>query len=441
MELAGWGRYPRIDCRVVAPATSGAVASALAGAGPSIARGMGRSYGDSALNRNAVIDMRALSRFLAFDPATGLLEAEAGVVLGDIITTFLPRGWFPPVTPGTRFVTLGGMIASDVHGKNHHGAGSIGNFIAWLDLLTPEGEIRRCSPSQNAELFALTIGGMGLTGPILRAAVRLMPVASGWIRQRQIAAPDLDAALAVFEESMASPYSVAWIDCLATGKALGRSLITLGDHAVPDELPAGRRDRPFAVPARRRLSVPIDAPGWALNGFTVKAFNAVYHARGLKALGDSLVSWDSYFYPLDAVLNWNRIYGAQGFAQFQCVLPLATSRAGLTKLLEAISAAGTGSFLAVLKRMGAQESALSFPMEGYTLALDFPARKRPLALLDVLDRIVLDHGGRFYLTKDSRMPAAVLHASDPRARRFRERREALGLVRHFSSLQSERLGL
>jgi FAD/FMN-containing dehydrogenase len=441
MLLSGWGRYPRIDCRVVAPGSSRAVAGALGHAGPSIARGMGRSYGDSALNRNAVIDMRGVSRFLAFDPATGVLEAEAGVVLGDIIATFLPRGWFPPVTPGTRFVTLGGMIAADVHGKNHHGAGSIGSFIEWLDLMTPEGEVRRCSPSQHAELFALTIGGMGLTGPIVRAAVRLMPVTSGWIGQRQLAAPDLDAALAAFEDNLASPYSVAWIDCLATGKAIGRSLITLGDHAVPDDLPERTRNRPYDVPARRRLTVPVDAPGWALNGLTVKAFNAVYHARGLKALGDSVVSWDSYFYPLDAVLGWNRIYGPQGFAQFQCVLPLEHSRDGLVKLLEAISAAGTGSFLAVLKRMGPQESAISFPMEGYTLALDFPARRRPLELLDVLDRIVLDHGGRFYLAKDSRMPADVLHASDPRAARFRERREALGLVRHFSSLQSERLGL
>ena len=409
--------------------------------GAAIARGMGRSYGDSALNPAAVIDMRGLSRLLAFDPETGLLEAEAGVVLGDIIAVFLPRGWFPPVTPGTRFVTLGGMIAADVHGKNHHGAGSIGSHIAWLDLLGADGEVRRCSPTENAELFTLTIGGMGLTGMILRCALRLMPVASGWIRQTQIAAPDLDAALAVFEANMASPYSVAWIDCLATGKALGRSLITLGDHAAPDDLPAERRAQPFAVPARRRLSVPIDAPGWALNGISVKAFNALYHARGLSALGERLVSWDSYFYPLDAVLHWNRIYGRQGFAQFQCVLPLATSRAGLQALLEAISAAGTGSFLAVLKRMGPQESALSFPMEGYTLALDFPARARPLALLERLDRIVLDHGGRFYLAKDSRMKADVLHASDPRAAAFRERREALGLVRHFSSLQSERLGL
>jgi decaprenylphospho-beta-D-ribofuranose 2-oxidase len=438
--LHGWGRFPRARCQVATPADAQQLAASL-GNGSSIARGMGRSYGDSALNPRAVVDCTRLSHFLAFDAATGVLEAEAGAVLGDIITSFLPRGWFPPVTPGSRFVTLGGMIAADVHGKNHHVAGSIGSHILWLDLMAPDGSVHRCSRDQHAELFALTIGGMGLTGPILRAAVRLMPVASGWIKQRQIAAPDLDAAIAAFEDTLASPYSVAWIDCLATGTSLGRSLITLGSHAALADLPEAARARPFDLPVRRRLNVPIDAPGWALNGLSVRLFNALYHARGLRALGDSVVGWDSYFYPLDAILNWNRIYGRQGFAQFQCVLPLATSRAGLVQLLETISAAGTGSFLAVLKRMGPQESRLSFPMEGYTLALDFPARPAPLALLEQLDRIVLDHGGRFYLAKDSRMPAAVLHASDPRAAAFRARREALGLVPHFSSLQSERLGL
>lgn len=440
--LSGWGRTPRADCPVVRPRTADAVTvPGIATARDSISRGMGRAYGDSALNRNAVIDMRGLSRFLAFDPVTGLLVAEAGAVLADIIAAVLPRGWFMPVVPGTSFVTLGGMIAADVHGKNHHGAGSIGQHVAWLDLLTPDGKVVRCSQGEQPDLFALTIGGMGLTGPILRAAVRLMPVETGWIRQIQIAAPDLDAALAAFEDHLASRYSVAWIDCLASGRALGRSLITLGDHATVAELPEAQRVRPFAVPARRRLTVPMDAPSWLLNGLSVKAFNALYHARGLRALGDSLVPWDRYFHPLDAVLHWNRIYGRQGFCQFQCVLPLATARAGLVQLLEAIAAAGTGSFLAVLKRMGPQAGMLSFPMEGYTLALDFPARPRPLALLDRLDRIVIDHGGRFYLAKDARMPRDVLHASDPRAAAFRARREALGLVSHFASLQSERLGL
>ncbi|ETX10988.1 oxidoreductase [Roseivivax halodurans JCM 10272] len=404
-----------------------------------IARGNGRAYGDSAMGAAATIDMRRLNRMLAFDPATGQLVAEAGVILGDVITAFLPRGWFPYVTPGTKFVSLGGAIAADVHGKNHHVDGSFGAFVDWIDVVGADGEVTRASRSSNSELFGWTIGGMGLTGVILRAAIRLRPVESAWIRQETIPAPHLAAAMEAFEAADAATYSVAWIDCLASGGSLGRSLIMFGEHAETGEVPSAFRKHPFATPKRRAKTVPVNLPGAALNTWTVKAFNALYWRKGLSSPRKSLVDWDRYFYPLDAILGWNRIYGRRGFLQFQCALPPKSSEAGLRALLGATAAAGQGSFLAVLKRFGIQESRFSFPMEGYTLALDFPATAKTLALLDRLDAIAVDHGARFYLAKDARLAATTLHRSDPRADILRDMRREAGLDQAFASAQSERL--
>jgi FAD/FMN-containing dehydrogenase len=406
-----------------------------------IARGNGRAYGDSAINTSATIETRHLNRMLAFDEDSGQLIAEAGVLLGDVIDVFLPRGWFPLVTPGSKFVTLGGAIASDVHGKNHHKDGSFRACVDSIDIMGADGEVRRCSSQENPSMFDHTLGGMGLTGIILRAAIRLRPVETAWIRQTTIAAPDLKTAMAVFDEAEDATYSVAWIDCLGTGRSLGRSLVMLGEHATRDELSAGQAQAPFRIKPKRKLSVPIDFPAFALNSLTVRAFNALYYWAGARKSGVQLVDWDSYFYPLDAILGWNRIYGRKGFAQFQCVLPLDRSEAGLTALLEETAKAGAGSFLAVLKRFGKQDSAFSFPMEGYTLALDFPVSNKTLALLERLDQITIAHGGRFYLAKDGRMSAATLRASDPRAANFHAHRDSHDCISRFSSAQSERLAL
>lgn len=440
MEISGWGRFPTAHCMVETPRDETGV-SRLAGAGRLIARGNGRAYGDSALNRNLTLDMTGMGRMIAFDPASGVLTVESGVILGDIIDAFLPRGWFPAVTPGTKLVTVGGMIAADVHGKNHHKHGSFGACVEWLDLAQADGSVIRCSRDRNADLFGFTIGGMGLTGVILRAAIRLTPVESAWIRQKMLPAACLDEAIEIFERSGDWTYSVAWIDCLSRGPALGRSLVMLGEHATREELDPERRALPFRTRPRRRRKVPMDAPGFALNRISVRLFNELYYRKGRSAAGDSLVDWDSYFYPLDAILDWNRIYGRRGFAQFQCVLPLAQSREGMSALLDVISAAGTGSFLAVLKRMGPQESRFSFPMEGYTLALDFPVTEASMQLLERLDAIAIAHGGRFYLAKDSRMRAATLEQADPRIAAFRQMRQDIGAAARFTSLQSERLGL
>jgi FAD/FMN-containing dehydrogenase len=440
MILTGWGRFPRHDCRVTEPQNEADVKARIS-EGHVIARGNGRAYGDSAVSRENTLDMRYFNRVLAFDEAGGQVVVEAGLLLSDLIAQYLPRGWFPSVTPGTKFVTIGGMIAADVHGKNHHKAGSFGHFVDWIEIMGRDGEVRRCSRGEHADLFDWTVGGMGLTGVILRAAFRMQPVETGWIDQTMIPVANLGAAMDAFEDSLDATYSVAWIDCLASGPSLGRSLVMLGEHAERADLPAARRKAPFDVPAKRNLSVPFNAPVFALNRFTVRMFNALYFRNGARKAGASLVDWDSYFYPLDAILSWNRIYGRKGFAQFQCVLPLASSAEGLETLLSRISRAGQGSFLAVLKRFGAQDSRFSFPMEGYTLALDFPVTKKSLALMAELDRIVIDHGGRIYLAKDSRMSAETLRRSDPRAEAFVDMREASAARPAFMSQQAERLEL
>jgi FAD/FMN-containing dehydrogenase len=441
MKLSGWGRYPVIDAQRHAPRTLDALRELVLTEPNLIARGNGRAYGDSAINPSATIETRHLNRMIAFDPACGQLVAEAGVQLGEIITSFLPRGWFPLVTPGTKFVTIGGAIAADVHGKNHHKDGSFRACVDWVDVMGRDGEVRRCSARQEEALFDHTIGGMGLTGIILRAAIRLRPVETGWIRQTTIPAPDLKAAMAAFEAAQDVTYSVAWIDCLGTGARMGRSLVMLGEHARSNELSPRQTKDPFPREKKGKLTIPIDGPRFALNGLTVSAFSSFYYWAGTCKTGETLVDWDSYFYPLDAILGWNRIYGRRGFAQFQCAIPLDSAEVGLEALLAEIAKDRTGSFLAVLKRFGKQDGAFSFPLEGYTLALDFPIKPSVFPLLERLDAITIAHGGRFYLAKDSRMSAQTLRASDPRVADFRAYRESAGFNGRFRSAQSERLDL
>lgn len=441
MKLSGWGRYPVIDARVHAPWSEAALRRLVTSGTSVIARGNGRAYGDSAINPLATIDMRRFNRMLSFDPRCGQLTVEAGVILADVIAAFLPRGWFPAVTPGTKFVTIGGMIAADVHGKNHHKDGSFREFVDWIEVMDARGEIHRCSREERPELFDYTLGGMGLTGVILRVAFRLRPVETGWIRQTTVVAANLKEAMAAFEQAQDSTYSVAWIDCLGAGQSLGRSLVMLGEHAVAGDLPTACAREPFHVPKRRPAVIPLDFPSFILNRHAVRAFNALYHYVGARRPKQQLVDWDSFFYPLDAILGWNRIYGRKGLAQFQCVLPLDRSEAGLSALLEVTAAEGAGSFLAVLKRFGPQESRIAFPMAGYTLALDFPLSPKTMALLERLDEITVAHGGRFYLAKDSRMTAATLHASDPRVERFTQYREQQGWFSRFQSAQARRLSI
>jgi decaprenylphospho-beta-D-ribofuranose 2-oxidase len=438
--LSGWGRYPRIDCRLVEPRDAAEVRRATLASASLIARGNGRSYGDAALNPAGTLSMLRSDRLLAFDGTTGSLTCEAGVLLSDILEVFVPRGWFPPVTPGTSLVSVGGMIAADVHGKNHHRDGSFGDHVESLDLMLADGRVVTCGPDREPELFRATCGGMGLTGVILSARFRLLPVETAYIRQETLRAPDLDTAMALFEASQGWTYTVAWIDCLSGGARLGRSLLYRGEHARLDELPAELRAAPLAPRRRRPLGVPLDLPGFTLNRWSLRAFNEAYYRRGRP--GEAILDYRPYFYPLDAVSDWNRIYGRNGFVQFQCVLPKEASAEGMRSLLGAIAGAGLGSFLAVLKLFGRQgPGLLSFPMEGYTLALDFPATTPALSLLWRLDAIVAGHGGRLYLAKDARMGTATMRRGYPRLDEFQALRAALDPSGKFSSLQSERLGL
>jgi FAD/FMN-containing dehydrogenase len=401
-----------------------------------IARGNGRAYGDAALNPACVLETRPSDRILAFDAVSGLITCEAGLLLSDLLDFAVPRGFFPPVTPGTKFVSIGGMIAADVHGKNHHGAGAFGRHIETLSLLGADGVIRTCSRTENTELFQATQGGMGLTGVILNATFRLIRIETPLIRQETLRAPDLDTAMAHFESSGDWTYTVAWIDCMARGRSLGRALVYRGEHATAVEAP----NSPLKVPVRTMRRVPLDFPSWALNGWSVTAFNALYYRRGRP--GTTLVDYDSYFYPLDAIADWNRIYGSRGFVQYQCVLPKDLSRAGLEQLLDRISRAGRGSFLAVLKLFGpADDGFLSFPTEGYTLALDFPADSQTFNLLIELDDIVAAHGGRIYLAKDARTTPAMMDQGYPNLARFRAVRARFDPDGKFASLQSRRLNL
>jgi FAD/FMN-containing dehydrogenase len=436
MMLEGWGRFPRLHSEVLGLRDLAGARQALAGRPSLIARGNGRAYGDAALSRHAVLCTLPSNRILAFDPIDGRITCEAGLLLADLLEFCVPHGFFPPVTPGTRYVTIGGMVAADVHGKNHHGAGSFGHHVEHMLILTADGQVRTASRTENPELFFATIGGMGLTGIALEITFRLLPIETAMIRQETRRAADLDAVLESFEQTAHWTYSVAWIDCLARGASMGRSLLFVGEHATAIEAPADALE----LPAGRQLRVPFDLPGFVLNGFTVRAFNALYYARGRP--GTRIVSCLPYFYPLDALLDWNRIYGPAGFVQYQCVIPKPAGRAGLALLLERIAHAGLGSFLAVLKLFGAEKSGpLSFPMQGYTLALDFPARPAAFNLMLELDAVVADHGGRIYLAKDARAGAALLRRGYPELDSFMTVREAVDPNRKFASLQSERLGL
>lgn len=430
MKLSGWGRYPVIDAGVFTPGDDRQAADIVRQLGNLIARGLGRAYGDAALNERALASAR-MNYFLDFDPASGLLTAEAGVTLAQITRIFLPRGWALPTTPGTKYVTIGGAIASDAHGKNHHVHGCFSECVEWFDLLLADGSMIRCARGENSDLFHATCGGMGLTGVIVKAAVRLRRVPSAYIAQTTIKSANLDDTLSLFEEHARTPYSVAWIDCLAGGSRLGRSLLMLGEEAD-----GGRYD----AREPRKTNVPFDCPSFLLNSFSVRLFNFLYYERLRRRKVKASVAYEKFFYPLDAITNWNRLYGANGFVQYQFVAPKEASRPLLKEALRKISSAGKGSFLAVLKLMGKENAnPLSFPMAGYTLALDFKVEPRLWPLLDSLDELVAAHGGRLYLAKDARMRPAMLRSGYPRLEEFLAIRERYGLANKFSSLLSRRL--
>lgn len=431
-SYAGWGRALRATGRLARPERAAALKALAEGPGPLAAIGALRSYGDAALvSGGRGIVMTRLDRLLAFDPATGIAEAEAGVTVRDLLEVFPPQGFMPAVCPGTGFATLGGCIANDVHGKNHHGAGSFGQHVESLELLGADGRLRRCTPDREKDRFAATVGGLGLTGIIVSARLRLAPCPSTHVEVEERRIPDLDAFLDAFEASR-HPFSVGWIDATARGAALGRGILEEADFAT---------GTPPPPKPRRGLRVPIDAPGLLLSAPVVRLFNLLWRLR-IPAAGRSRIRpLAAFLFPLDSLRDWNRLHGRRGFHQFQCVLPDPAADT-LHAMLADVAASGLAAPLAVLKRMGpGRAGLLSFPMAGWTLALDLPNRGAVRALAERLERQVLKAGGRIYLAKDSLASPGAVAAMYPELPRFRAILAEIDPEGRFATDLSRRLGL
>jgi len=414
-RLSGWGGNRRVLCELVEPEVPEELRRRLRQRRGLIARGLGRSYGDPALNEGGlVVGMRRMDRYLSFDPNTGALHCEAGVSLEQIIRDFTPRGFFPLITPGTKFVTIGGCIANDVHGKAHHAQGSFVTCVDSLRVLLASGEVVTCSRDELPDLFWGTFGGMGLLGIVLSAKLRLRPIETAYYKQRAIAASDLASMLSLLDESDHSyPYSVSSLDALATGEHLGRGVLNVGDHATLTELPPEFAKDPLLVKPKARLTVPFDLPEWTLNPLSIRVVNAAI--MRIQMHKPTYVHYEDFCYPLDILNSWNRGYGRRGFTQYQFVVPFRDGLQNLQCILGAMSSAGELPFLNILKRFGqASGGVLSFPCEGYTFAIDFPIRRNTVALTRRLDAMVLEAGGRIYLGKDSFVEAATFRAMYPR---------------------------
>ena len=447
VRLTGWGRIAPSRAELAEPATVTAAARWLQTAPASrglIARGLGRSYNNAAQCAGGVVISTArLNRILGLDPATGLATCEAGVSLEQLMVAGLPAGWFVPVSPGTRQVTVGGAIAADVHGKNHHVAGSFARHVRSVDLVLPGGELRTVTESSDPALFWATAGGMGLTGLIVRAVIQLKPVATSRVKVDTVRTSDIDETMAVLaEHDRAFGYTVAWSDSLARGRSLGRSVVTSGDFAGVADLPPDGRADPFAFRPGARLGTPPWMPPGLINRYSVALANEAYYRRAPRSRQGELQTIGAFFHPLDGIRNWNRVYGPGGFRQYQYVLPFG-QEAAVRRSFGLVSRARAASFVTVLKRFGAGDPGLlSFPVPGWTLALDVPARTPGLAaLFGALDRLVVEAGGRVYLAKDSRVPPGVLAEMYPRLAEFAKLRAEFDPAGILASDLSRRLGL
>jgi FAD/FMN-containing dehydrogenase len=426
--VSSWGRLSADPHHVIELTDRDRVAAELARAGRAgIAHGMGRSYGDACLNPQGILwSTRGLDRLIAFDAASGRLTCEAGVVLRDVQHLMMPRGWSLPVVPGTQLVTVGGAIANDVHGKNHHVVGTFGEHVRRLRLARSDGEVIDCGPDLRADWFAATVGGLGLTGLIVEAELQLRPTAGPWMAAETIAFAGLDEFFALSDESEANwEHTVSWIDC--TSGSVMRGLFMRARQAQAGNGAAWRE---------RRRRMPFTPPLSLVNRLSLRPFNALYYNVNRRRIGPRTVHYQPFLYPLDSILDWNRLYGPMGFFQYQSVVPREAAVPATCDMLDAIAAAGQGSFLAVLKTFGARPSAglLSFPRPGVTLALDFRHNRALANLFSRLDDIVLAAGGRLYPAKDARMPRALYEATYPNLTAFAKHRDP-----GMSSAMSRRL--
>ena len=432
MNLMSWGNYPKIKNNSFKFNTTEELKNIINKYDDLISYGNGKSYGDSALNKN-IIQVKSYNYFLNFEQSKGMLKIQAGVLLADILDIFVPRGWFLRITPGTKFITVGGAIASDVHGKNHHIEGCFSECVNQFSLMLPSGKIVSCSKQKNSELFKATCGGMGLTGVILDAVIALKKINSKYIKQTTIKTKNLKETFAMFEKYSNMTYSVAWIDCFAKDKTLGKCLLTVGDFNDDGKLDYKRK---------KQLNLAFNFPSFFLGNISIKLFNFLYYKKVIRKISKQTVDFNSFFYPLDRINNWNRLYGKNGFCQYQFILPKSTSFEGLKEVLETIANSSKGSFLAVLKLYGkANANYLSFPLEGYSLALDFKIEKGLFTLLERLDKIILKYKGRIYLAKDARVSKAVFECGYSQIDKFRALRKKYKMHEKFNSLQSQRLNI
>jgi decaprenylphospho-beta-D-ribofuranose 2-oxidase len=449
VTLTGWGRITPSTAELAEPSSAAAAAEMLRAVGSSsgggvIPRGLGRSYNNAAQSADGlVLSTVRLNQIISLEPVTGVAVCEAGVTLEQLMIAGLPHGWFVPVSPGTRQVTIGGAIAADVHGKNHHVAGSFASHVPEFSLLSPVGELKTVTRDGDHELFWATAGGMGLTGLITSATVQLTKVQTSMVKVDTMRTADIDETMRMLaEHDTRYGYTVAWSDSMATGRRLGRSVITSGDFAAVGDLPAPARDTPFHFDPRARLGAPDVFPPGLLNGHSIRLANEIWYRKAPKRREGEIQTIGQFFHPLDGIRNWNRVYGPGGFRQYQYVLPFGEEEA-VRRSFEMVSALPAPSFVTVLKRFGdADPGFLSFPRPGWTLALDFPARTPALLpLLDRLDRLTMEHGGRVYLAKDSHVARGAFEAMYPRVEEFRKMRAEIDPDRILVSDLSRRLGL
>jgi decaprenylphospho-beta-D-ribofuranose 2-oxidase len=429
MEISNWGNYPKIDAQIKEIDSLWKVEWK---GKPFISRGLGRSYGDASLYRR-ILSSQKETGILELNP-NGSLRVKGGTSIAEILKLIVPKGYFLPVTPGTKFVTIGGAIAADVHGKNHHKEGTIFNFVESLVLWNGQDDPVFCSPEKEAELFNWTCGGMGLTGVILEATIKLRQIETGYINQKVIIGSSLDELLNIFEENKSWDYSVAWLDSLARGKGFGRGLIYLGEHSKKEDHQEQRKSMALNFNPKKKLNIPFFLPRITLNRMSNSFFNKFFFNFSSRR---KLIDLDSFFYPLDSISNWNRAYGRSGFLQYQMVIPKDRGLKGLKLILEKLQSEGLSSFLTVLKQFGPGRGFMSFPIQGYTMALDFPASKKNLDKLDKIDDLVHQMEGRIYLAKDSRMKAKYMELGYERLTDFKSFIHEFP----FASNLSERLGI
>jgi decaprenylphospho-beta-D-ribofuranose 2-oxidase len=448
-ELSGWGMCTRSLSMFAEPETPDELRARLrpharVGLGREgiTMRGLGRSYGDPAINAGGlVLGTRRMDRYLGFDAASGVLTVEAGASLAGIIDDFAPRGFFPMITPGTKYVTVGGAIANDVHGKAHHVQGCFSACVQSMRMLLASGEVVQTSRSERPALFWATFGGMGLTGVVLDATITLRPIETTYFRQKAISVGSLEEMLAALEEQdSVFPYSVAWVDPRASGASLGRGVLTVGDHARRDELPPELAREPLLVSGPPKVTVPFELPELTLNPLTTRALNLAM--RQVLVRGKPFAHYEKFFYPLDFVAEWNRGYGHRGFTQYQFVIPFEDGLRRMRAILDAIMSSGELPLLNVLKRFGKESGGLlSFPREGYTFAIDFPIRSGTVALVRRLDAMVLEAGGRIYLGKDAYVEPQTFRAMYPAVDAFLAVKREVDPEGLFSSDQARRVGL